>query len=67
MILACVNKIGKPQELQKFVSDKFVRAFFVCMLFSKLQVNRHFLQLSNIWAMCLLEESLIFFFGPNGL
>lgn len=36
---------------------------FFC-LFCKLRVNKHFIQLSNIWAMCLLEESLLFFFGP---
>lgn len=49
MVLAFVNKIGKPWKLQKFGSDKFVRAPFVCMLFFKLQVNRRLAQLSNIW------------------
>lgn len=63
MVLAPVNKIGKPWKLQKFDSDKFVRASFVCLLFCKLQVNRHLVQLSNIWAMCLLEESYIFSLG----
>lgn len=61
MVLTLVNKIGKPWKLQKFGSDKFVRAPFVSML-CKLQVNA-FVQPSNIWATCLLEESVIFSLG----
>lgn len=59
MVLTLVNKIGKPWKLQKFGSDKFVRAPFVSML-CKLQVNRHLCSL-QIFGQHAFWRNLLFF------